>query len=167
MADPVYNSVTILDEVRLALGNKTTDAILTDIEIKRFILQNVISESASYTLQELGSTGDYVYPGVSADYGLWLYGMSFTGEDDIEYTVNERGSIDITGGSGTAVEDEYTVTGAVIDFSNVMVQICHWLMTHRAQEIAQSNPAGSITPATIRAELQKIAEHWQGVQGIA
>jgi hypothetical protein len=81
-----------------------------------------------------------------------------------EYRLDSRGSIKVT--EGTDSRDEILVTGATVDFPTVIVQIGQMLMTHAAKVLTISDGAGSISPATIRSELQQIINQWQGVQAI-
>ena len=136
MASPVYTYVTVLDEIRLALNMTGTDTFLTDDQIDRFIFQNIPETSTTWTFQ-------YVEVGVlykvfsDYPYGLYLYRPRFTGTDDAEYTVNARGSIEVT--SGTELGTTLAVTGARVDFPKCMSQILHYLATHRSQEISVSD----------------------------
>ncbi len=164
MASPVYTYVTVLDEIRLALNMKGADTFISDDEINRFIFANIPETAATWTFQ-------YVEVGVlykvftDFSYGLWLYRPRFTGTDDCEYTVNARGSIEVT--TGTEANTTFAVTGARVDFANCMVQILHWLASHRAAEVGVSMAGGSLSPQGVQDQLLKMADYWTGIQTLA
>lgn len=169
MAAPVYTYVTVLDEVRLALNMKGSDAFLTDDEIESFIFENIVSESATYTFQKVLTGKLYKYYGGFA-YGLFLWGTNsgaptFTGETDVEYTIRAKGSIEVT--TGTHSTDTIDVAGARVDFPHLMTQLLHYLATHRSQEISVSGGLGSVSAAGVQDQLFKMADYWTGIQQIA
>ena len=163
MAVPVYNYVTVLDEIRDALGWAGTDSKVTDVFIKRFIYENLESMESTYSFQKI-TTGLYkCFHG--RPWGLFLWLPTFTGTDDATYTVNCRGSIEVTAGAEAATS--ITVTGSLVNFSNCMVQILHWLATHRCQELSMSVGGASMTPTGVKDELIAMAQYWQGITRIA
>jgi len=169
MVAGAYTVSTVLDAVRLALGWKGTDQIVTDAEINGFVIENMTSTNSTYqfdlvTAATTGPTGVYkCFHGQS--YGLWLWAPTMTCEDDCVYVINTRGYITVT--SGTPVAKAITVTGTPVDFATLMVQICHWLAQHRAQEMSVSAGTGSISPSGVMDQLIKMAEYWQGVTALA
>lgn len=80
------------------------------------------------------------------------------------YLINARGSIEVT--AGAHIADSIAVTGALVDFSTVIVDICQWLATHRAQEISEAMGGGSYNSSGVYSQLMQIAEKWQGITGI-
>ncbi len=170
MAAPVYSYVTALDEVRLALSMKGTDAFITDAEIKRFIYENIHNTTTTWNFQAI-ITGTLYKCMHDNAYGLYLWGSgtgggpTFTGTNDCTYTVNARGSIEVTAGTETGTS--FTVTGTAVDFPNCMVQILHWLATHRAQEISASVGGGSTSSQGIHDQLLQMADYWTGIRQIA
>lgn len=170
MVAGTYTVVTVLDEVRLALSMKGTDAFVTDDEIERFIYANIEGTTRSthnFTLITAATTGPSgVYACVDGrPYGLMLFGPTMTCEADCVYVLNARGSITVTSGTPTATS--ITVTGIPVDFSTVMVQLLHWLATHRAQEISESMGGGSISPGGVKDQLIDMCEYWQGITALA
>jgi len=162
MAAPSYTYVTVLDEVRLALDWKGTDKIMTDAEINRFIFEHILAEETTWIFQKV-TTGLYkCYHAYT--YGLMLYNPTFTGEDNNVYLVNARGSIVVT--TGTHTTDNITVTGARVDFPLVMVDVLHWLATHRCKEISASSGGGSVSSASVAREIRDMIEYWQGVTAL-
>jgi hypothetical protein len=165
-----YTVVTVLDEVRLALAMKGSDAFLSDDEIERFIYANLESTSRSthnftlVTAATTGPSGVYVCT-VGRPYGLMLFAPTMTAEDDCVYVLNARGSITVT--SGTPTAKTITVTGIPVDFSGLMVQLLHWLATHRAQEMSVSIGDGSVSAQSIHAQLIEMAEYWTGIVTLA
>jgi len=159
MAAATYTYVTVLDEIRLALDWKGTDKIMSDAEINRFIFEHIMAEESTWVFQKV-TTGLYKnYHGYS--YGLMLYNPTFTGEDDCVYLVNARGSISVT--TGTHSTETINVTGARVDFPTVMVDILHWLATHRCKEISESVGGGSVSSTSVAREIRDMIEYWQGV----
>ena len=165
-----YTVVSVLDEVRLALNMKGTDAFLSDDEIERFIYDNVDGTTRStwqfylITASAAGATGvfkcSHGYP-----YGLFLHGPTMTAEDDCVYVINSRGSIAVT--SGTPTANPIEVTGIRVDFPNVMVQVLHWLASHRSMEISASAGSGSLSSSGVQESLLRMADYWTGIQQIA
>ncbi len=160
---------TVIDEVRLALNWKGTDAIITDAEISRFVYANMESSIGTYTFQlatasSAGPTGVYKCNHGSA-YGLFLWAPTMTVEDDCVYVIQSRGAISVT--SGTPVATLITVQGTPVDFAQVMVELLHWLATHRAQEISVSAGSGSMGSQGIHDQLIQMADYWQGVNILA
>ena len=78
-----------------------------------------------------------------------------------EYTMNARGSIEVTEGKHST--DTIAVSGARVNFANAMAQLLHWLATHRCQEVAQNSLSGSTDPTRVKDELLGMAQYWQGV----
>ena len=97
-----------------------------------------------------------------SDSGTYDAGEAYTVIN--EYTVYARGAIEVTEGKHST--DTIAVTGARVNFPNVMVQILHWLATHRCQEVAQNSLSGSTDPSRVKDELLQMAEYWQGVTGV-
>jgi len=170
MAAPVYTYVTVLDEIRYALDIVGTDKIITDAILKRFIFNNIQNQSQNwsfqYKLSGLLYTSDDNYP-----YGIMLIGTggsgavggpTFTGETDVEYLVNAKGSIEVT--SGTHSEDTISVEGARVDFPAVMVEVLHYLASHRSQEMAVNSQSGNTSPSGMKDELLSMADYWRGAE---
>lgn len=162
-----FNVVTVLDEVRGALGWAGTDSKVTDLFIERFIFQHIPGTETTYTLQKR-TTGVFTL-NAPDDYGIFILFASettpFTGEDGLTYIVNCRGSVNVTVGAATATE--IAIVGAAVDFSAVMVDILHWLATHRCQELSLSVGGISMTPTGVKDELIAMAQYWQGITRIA
>lgn len=78
-----------------------------------------------------------------------------------EYTMNSRGSIEVT--EGTHSTKAIPVSASRVDFANAMSQMLHWLATHRCQEVAQNSLSGSTDPTRVKDELLTMAEYWQGI----
>lgn len=78
MASPVYNYVTVVDEIRLALSMKGTDAFITDAEIKRFIYENIHNTTTTWNFQAI-ITGTLYKCMHDNAYGLYLWGSGTGG----------------------------------------------------------------------------------------
>ncbi len=169
MVAGTYTVSTVTDAVRLAINWKGTDAIITDAEINQFIFENIESTIGTYTFQlvtaaSTGPTGVYkCFHGRS--YGLFLWAPTMTCEADCVYVINSRGFITVTSGTPTATQ--ITVTGTPVDFSTVMVQLLHWLATHRCQEISVSAMGGSMSSSQVHKQLIDMIEQWQGITQLA
>jgi len=169
MAAGSYTVVTVTDHVRLAIDMRGTDAWLTDAEINGFIYENITATRGDFSFQLVtsattGPSGVYkCFHGYS--YGLYLWGPTMSVEADCIYVLNSKGAITVTSGTPTATA--ITVTGAVVDFSAVMVQLLHWLATHRSKEISASAGGGSINSQGIHAQLLEMADYWTGIRQIA
>lgn len=169
MAGAVYTYTTVLDEVRLSLGWKGTDKVLTDAEIERSIYSHIpnLSQAWNFSVKLTGKlyTSDNKYP-----YGLMLLGTggagavggpTFTGEDDKVYVSNAKGSIRVT--TGTHSTTSITVEGARVEYPALMVEILHFLATNRCQEISVSVGYEGISSAQIHSQLLEMADYWTGI----
>ena len=163
MAAPVYTYVPIYDEVKAALDMNADDTqitastvattYLTEAIINRLVYRNLLGTESSFTADK-AATGIYIAP---QGYRYWLL-PTFTGEDDVEYTVNSTGSIEVT--SGTHSTDSITVSAAEINFCLLMVDVLRYIANHFARKAAQSFGSTSISPQTVRAECMRQASHW-------
>lgn len=156
MGAGVINSVTLLTELKLYL-NDTDGELMSDAEYNRFIFDHFISGDEQNFTFDKATTGIYVYRAG----GLTLYAADFTAEDDVTYTLNPRGSIQVT--SGTATATQITVTGVAVDWDELRVSCLEFLATHRAKEVAQSLGDGSYDPGIVRTALLEQAEVIRGV----
>lgn len=165
MVAGTYSVVTVTSEIRLALGWLGTDKTFTDVQIEQFIYENITGRPSTYTFQlvtaaSTGPTGLYkCFHGNS--YGLYLWGPTMICESDSVYVLYSRGVILVTSGTPTATS--IVVTGALVDFPTVMVQILHFLATHRCQEIAESIGSGSVSAQSVHRQIIDMIELWQGV----
>ena len=159
MADGVINSVTLLNELKLHLNDKSAaDAgFITDAEYERFIFNNFVSGDEQDFVFDKASTGIYVHRAG----GLVLYAADFTAEDDVTYTLNPRGSIKVT--AGTATVTQITVTGVRVDWDELLVEVLLFLANHRSREVAQALGDGNYDPGIVRTALIEQAEVIRGV----
>lgn len=171
MAD---TTVDVIDELKLALNDKD-GAILSDAEYKRFILKHVYIQNVAYSFQHI-SGNFFAYRGYFSGYNslAGLGGSSHggrvyifnpvltTGEAGRTYTINCTGSIEQTAGA-TATVTQHTVTGALVDFDELMVELCTFLAQHKAQEMAQSIGDGNLSPDEVHHKLMEMAQYHRGV----
>jgi hypothetical protein len=170
MAAGSYTVVTVRDEVRLALAMKGSDAFLTNAEIDRFIFKHLIGTTRGVynfmlvTAVSTGPSGVYIHNN-GKPYGLMLFGPTMTAEADCVYVLNASGSITVTSGAPSATSID--VTGIPVDFPGVMVELLHYLATHRAQEISVSIGDGSVSAESVHAKLLEMADYWTGIVTLA
>jgi hypothetical protein len=154
MASPVYTYTTIFDEVKAALNLETTGITsIPEAVIMRIAYRHIVGNESTYAAQKV-ATGIYKS---NIGYGYWLL-PTFDGEDDVEYTINSTGSIEVT--SGTHSTDSITVTATSVNFCMLMVDILRYIADNFAKTAAQSMGSTSISPQTVRAECMRQASHW-------
>ena len=146
---------SVIDEVRDNLRMPGTDQVLTDEEILRIVFKYFESQS-TFTFTKY-TTGVYI---CSLEPDTLIYGLSFTGEDEVDYQANCTGSIHVTSGSATATS--ISATGCLVWLRPVMVDILHFLATHRSIEAGVTVPMGTYTPRTSQ-EILDMASHWTGI----
>lgn len=163
MAAAVYNVESLLDNVKLAV-NDVAGAWLSDAQYNSFIASQIVEDQGTRTFTKR-ATGWFVCDGYDGlPYALLFASDTtpFTGESDVTYEVNARGSIQIS--SGTTAVTSISVTAAVVDFAAVMYELFIWLAAHRAMDITRSLGGDSYSVSGVRAELMRAAEHWQGIR---
>lgn len=169
MVAGTYTVITVTTGVRLALGWVGTDKTLTDAQINEFIINNMETTPSTYSFQLVtaattGPNGVYkCFHG--RPYGLYLWGPTMAAEDDCVYVINSKGFITVT--SGTPVATAISVTGTPVDFATTVVEILHYLATHRCQEISESIGSGSMSPMSVHSQIVEMIQYWKGVEKIA
>lgn len=152
-------SRTILDEVKLALNDSGND-FMSDTEYKRYIFKHLISDSNTYAFQSRVSGSLWTYS-VGREY--WFYGGSFTEESACDYNYYPNGSIELT--SGTDTRSSIDVTATLIDFPELILDICQTLLLHRSKEASSSIGGASYTPPD-EARIREVMEIWRGIIAI-
>jgi hypothetical protein len=167
MAAATLNVVNVIDQVRLALndaanGLGTAGDWLADIDLNRFILNNVISSETTYTLSEY-ATGLYKHSDGGGSY-VWFTSQTapFTGTADTTYSVYCHGPI-VHVTAGTAAETSFSLSGCPVDFNKTVADLFYFLATHRAKDISQSNTAGNLSVDAAANRCLYFAELWTGV----
>jgi hypothetical protein len=161
MASAVYTTVDVIDLLKLTLDDTGGD-LLTAAQYNAYILKHIIAKSQNFKLTEIVTGTTYTYMGDP----VWIYGIATTeGEDDKVYEVNCQGTILVTTGAHAA--GDITVTGALVDFPELMVEICVYLLAqHKAQEMSVTLGDGSMSPEEVHRKLVSMAEYWRGVTAI-
>ncbi len=156
MAAPDYTYRTVIDEVRSSLDIGDTDQVIDDEVILEYVFK-YINVTQSFEFQEI-ITGKLYTTTVSPEH--MIYELRFTGESDIKYQVNASGSIRVT--TGTATATSITATGSLVWYNMVIIDLLHWMATHRSIEAGVNVPMGTYTPRTAR-EILDMASIWQGI----
>ena len=160
MVAAVYTTVDVLDLLKLTLDDTGGD-LLTAAQYNAFILKHITTKSSSYKLTEVVTGTTYTYMGGP----VWIYGIATTeGEDDKVYEVNCQGTILVTTGAHAA--GDITVTGALVNFPELMVEMCLYLAQHKAQKMSVTLGDGSMSPEEVHRKLVTMAEYWRGVTAI-
>lgn len=166
MAAAVYTDQDILTELKVVINDRPTDSAdqwLSDDRYRSFILKHLTSEeSTSLTFTRRvgsGSVGTVWTYSMSGE-ATYFYAMSFTGQVDATYIVDCKGSIYLS--VGTDNSTSLTVTGTPINFSELVVEVCLYLITTLAQKAPVSAGSGSYTPPD-EDRLVKVMEYWRGV----
>jgi len=169
MADPVYNNVSTVTHVKLLLNDMATadaESFLTAAQYRDFVMKHIGAVEKDWVLR-LVTANYYRYVPAGELFLFNPYGSSdttvsiFTGEDDLVYTVNPTGFIQVT--TGTHSADTITVTAARVDLGELMVELCMYIAQHRAQEVSMVMGDGSYTPEEVYRKLITMAETWRGV----
>jgi len=160
MADAEYTYRTVLDELKEVLKTETAQW-MSDSWFKSKIFEHFRTDKQ--TTYSFGKRATGVWTLRHDGRKIWLYDMSFTGQDDCEYTVNCTGSIELT--VGTDTNTTLTVSGTEINFPELVVDVIQYLITHKAQLEAASVGAMSFTPMD-EERLQRVAEMWRGITAL-
>ena len=161
MAVAVYTTVDVLDLLKLTLKDVGGDLFADDAPYNAFILKHIIAVSSTFKLTEIVAGTTYKYMGGP----VWIYGIATTeGETDTVYEVNCQGTILVTTGSHSA--GDITVTGAKVDFPELMVELCIFLAQHKAQEMSISLGDGGMNPEEVHRKLIGMAELHRGMSAI-
>jgi len=171
MASPTYTYVTIYDEVKDAMNFNADDTdisassvattFLTQAIIDRLTFRRIVNNETQYTA-ELAT--DNIFVAYLAGYTYWL-NPTFTGETDVDYTVNASGSIEVTSADDSptphpATVSSITVTAAGVNFALLMVDVFRYCGNYFSRQVAASYGPTSISPQTVRQELMRQASHW-------
>ena len=151
-------TVTLLTELKRIINDPDAQ-FMTDAEYTRTIMQYILPEQ-SFVFQ-LITTGYFAYQGGDK---LYLWNPSFTGNGTANYTLNSIGSIVVS--SGTDASSTISVTGARVNFTEVVCEVLRYLATHKAKEISQSGAYGSISPEDVYQKLMTMYEYWRGAFAI-
>ncbi len=163
MADPVYNVESLIDNIKLAL-NDVDGNWITDAQYRAFIATGITADSAD-RIYNKRTTGRYTCDGYHGDPYALLFDNDttpFTGEADVEYEVDARGSVYIA--SGTHSTDTITISAGVVDFALIMSDVYHWLAAHRSMDIAQTYGGDSYTPGVTFDHLIKVSDYWRSIR---
>lgn len=150
MAAAQITTVTLVSAIRAEL-NKPVSGVLSDDEITNFILSHTLA-AQSYPFTRIAANYWRFYAG-----DAYLWAPSFTGIDDCVYTLNARGNIVKTGGTGTDTREQITVAGSPCDYPEVVAEILEFLAVHRSQEISESWEGGSSSPQGVYEQLLQMA----------
>jgi len=164
MADAVLTNQSVLQELKLLIRDNDNDW-MTDLWYESKIYEHFRTDQQNtYTFNKRGTLGDKVTWTYRND-GLkvMFYGLTFTGEDDAEYQVNCNGSVQLT--SGTDSNTTLTMTGTEVNFPELIVDVCQYLITHKAQDESVNVGAVSFTPQD-EARLINIMEYWRGIRSL-
>ena len=164
MAAPSYTYNTVLDELKRAINDRRTDADeqwMTDSEYKAFIFRRFESNKNTTYIFSSRASGVWTY-GTAGD-RIWLYDMSFTGQNDAAYTVNSTGSIELTAGTDSSAQ--LTVSGTPVDFPELVIDVCQYLITHKAQESSVNIGGASFTPQDEQ-RIIRVMETWRGIKAV-
>lgn len=131
-------------------------ALLPDGEAAytRAILKRIITDEGTYSFRK-ASTGYYYY-----NPEIYLWDPTYTPTDDTSGTLHSLGSIEIT--SGTESADPIIVTGTPVDFPEVVVDICLYVATNRAQLASQIVFGTSMNVEDTQRKLVAMAAQWRG-----
>jgi len=150
--------VTVLDELKIELNDRDAK-FMSDAEYKREIYKRTAQEN-TYVFQKV-TTGIYAYMGGDK---LYLLNPTFTSQAGVTYTTNASGSIEIL--TGTDTRTTINVTGARVDFREVVCAILMRFATHRCKEISESGQWGSITPEEVYQKCMTMLQNWRGSYSI-
>lgn len=162
MASPEYTYYTVLDDLKKVINDPDNDWQTDEWYYSKIFEHFKTDKQTTYSF---GTRATGVWTLRNDGIKIWLYDMSFTGEDDCEYQVNCQGSIRLTGGSGTDTNDTHTVSGTEVNFPELVVDVCMTLITQKAQQEPASVGAMSFTPMD-EERLIKIAEIWRGMRAL-
>lgn len=167
MVAPVYTNQDILTALKQAINDTPTDSTdqwLSDDVYRGFIHQHIITEeSSSYTYTRRvgsGAVGTVWTNSLGANDGEYYYEMSFTGTNDCTYIVDCRGSIRLS--VGTDASTTLTVTATPVDFAELVISVCQYLITALAQKAPVAAGSGSYTPPD-EDRLVRVMEYWRGI----
>lgn len=159
MVAAVITKIDIIDLMRANvkdLGSSSWDFV-SQSDYKRLIFRRLQKQTTwNFSLIYTGLWNFGVTP-------LYIYGMTFTGIADCEYTSYADGSIELTKGTDTRTAIE--VVGSEVDFGMVMSDFLFFLATQHADEISKQIQGVSQSPGSIRKELLDMAAMWQGARG--
>jgi len=159
MVAAVFTNTTIIELMREVVQDMGGDEweFVPEAVYKRMVFKRLQKES-TYIFRKI-YTGLWNY----SDGPIYLYGMTFTGQDDATYHLYSDGSIELT--EGTDVSDTLTVSGCKVDFGMVVSDFLFFLATNHADEIATSAQGVGKSPANVRKELMDMAAMWCGARG--
>jgi len=160
MAVAAYSYQTCLIELKTLIRD-VENKWMTDLWYKSKIFEHFVSNKVTTYSFPLRATGVWSYR--TDGKKIMLYDMSFTGLADVEYQVNCNGSIEAT--SGTDETDPHTVSGTEVNYPELIVDVCQYLITHKSQDEAASVGATSFTP-TDESRLITIMEYWRGIRAL-
>ena len=144
---------------------------IEDYELYEFAQNHIIQSNTTLQLTKK-ATGVYTCNQRYSPAAILLNtpAAPFTGDADVTYYTYTRGPSvrAYTSGGTTPVDhssDTISLSGAVIDFNEMMFQLLTWLASYRAMSISQTYSTGSITPSEMRRELLDMAATWRGIKG--
>lgn len=163
-----YSSIrTALNELDDTAGTTW----LEDYQLYEFAQQHIVSANTTVQLSKR-STGVYTYQMGYAPVAMLFNtpAAPFTGDADVTYYTYANGPTVRAYTSGGTVpvnhsSDTISLTGALVDFNEMMYHILTWLASYRAMAISQSYGNGSLSPGEMRKELLEMAASWRGVKG--
>jgi len=161
MVAATYTYVTVIDELRKVINDKpaaTADQWMTDAQYEQFIFNRFESIKTTAYVFTLMATGVWTY-GTNGS-KLYLYDMSMSGKADCAYRLMCDGSIRLTAGTDTTAS--YTVSGTPVNFRELIIDICQYLITHMAQRASVNAGGASFSPQDEQ-RLIRIMETWRGV----
>lgn len=161
MAVAVYVYQTCLVELKTLIRDVDNDW-MADLWYKSKIFEHFTGNKNTTYSFGLRATGIWTYRTDGPK--IMLYDMSFTGLDDVEYQVNCNGSIEVTN-SGVDTTDPHTVSGTEVNYPELVVDVCQYLITHKAQDESASVGATSFTPMDEQ-RLIGIMEYWRGIKAL-
>jgi len=161
--------------LRLALNELDDTAGTTwleDYQLYEFAQNHIVKANTTVQLSKR-STGVYTYQQGYTPYAMLFNtpAAPFTGDADVTYYTYARGpSIRAyTSGGTTPVDhssDTISISGAMVDFNELMFHLLTWLASNRAMTISQSYGNGSLSAIEMRKELLDMAASWRGIKGV-
>ena len=172
----MYNEITmtvtlttVLTELKKAIHDRPTDADeqwMTDTEYTQFIYKHFQGDESTFTFQKrAGTTTRNVWTYLLDNRSVMLFGMSFTESGTADYNAFCTGSIEETTSSLEDTSTTIDVTATPVNFAELVIDVCQYLITHKAQKESVNVGSVSFSPQDEQ-RLIAVMETWRGIVAI-
>ena len=161
--------ITVLTELKKAIGDRPDDSDeqwMSDTDYRQFIYKHFQGDESTYTFaKRRGTSSVNVWTYELDNRSVMLFGMSFTEASGADYNAFCTGSIEETTSTLVDTSTSITVTATAVNFAELVVDVCQYLITHKAQK--GSVNVGSVGYAPMDEQrLINIMETWRGIVAI-